>query len=110
MKKRTKALQFPPATIGKMLRRDGGCIFCGFGYHMRCTDQMSYTVRDAMHIINKSQGGLGIEQNGVIGCRYHHHLMDNGNKGLREEMLHIIEDYMTGLYPDWNKEDLIYRK
>ena len=37
-----------------------------------------------MHIVNKSQGGLGIEQNGVLGCRYHHGLLDNGNKGLRK--------------------------
>jgi len=70
----------------------------------------NYKILDAMHIVNKSQGGLGIEENGVIGCRYHHGLLDNGSKGLREEMLHIIEDYMKKLYPDWSREDLIYKK
>lgn len=110
MNKRTKALQFSPATIGKLLRRDNGCIFCQMGYFMNNPHPWNYQILDPMHIINKSQGGLGIEQNGVIGCRYHHGLLDNGNQGLREEMLHIIERYMTWLYPNWNKEDLIYKK
>lgn len=110
MNKRSKACQFPPAVIGKLIRRDEGCIFCKIGYHMNSQHSYGYAIKDPMHIINKSKGGLGIEQNGVIGCRYHHGLLDNGNKGLRAEMLLIIEDYMKKLYPGWNREDLIYRK
>lgn len=110
MNKRTKYLQFTPAIIGKMLRRDEGCIFCKMRFYMNNPYQWNYSILDSMHIVNKSQGGLGIEENGVIGCRYHHGLLDNGSKGLREEMLHIIEDYMKEIYPGWNKEDLIYRK
>jgi predicted restriction endonuclease len=71
---------------------------------------IDYAVMDIMHIVNKSQGGLGIEENGVLGCRYHHGLLDNGSKGLREDMLEIIEEYMKKLHPDWNREDLIYKK
>jgi predicted restriction endonuclease len=110
MHKRTEACRFTPAVIGKMLRRDGGCIFCQKRFFMNNPYDWNYKILDAMHIVNKSQGGLGIEENGVIGCRYHHGLLDNGSKGLREEMLHIIEDYMKKLYPDWSREDLIYKK
>jgi hypothetical protein len=54
--------------------------------------------------------GLGIEENGVCGCRYHHSLLDNGNKGLRQEMLSIMEEYLKSKYPDWDKDDLVYKK
>lgn len=76
-------------------------------YHM--PDEPQYAT-DIMHIVNRSQGGLGIEQNGVFGCRFHHNLLDNGNKGLRKEMMQIIEEYMNRHYPDWNKNNLIYHK
>lgn len=110
MKKRTKQLQFSKATIQKIIERDEMCIFCKLGYHMNNNDPFSYQINDPMHIINKSQGGLGIEQNGVLGCRYHHGLLDNGNKGLREEMIQILENYMNGLYPGWDRKNLVYKK
>lgn len=58
------------------------------------TDSMQYSIKDIMHYIPKSKQGLGIEQNGVLGCRYHHHLLDNGSKGLREEMLKMAKEYL----------------
>ena len=63
-----------------------------------------------MHYVNRSAGGLGIEQNGVVGCRYHHSLLDNGNKGYRKEMLADMKAYLQEQYPDWNEEDLYYSK
>ena len=42
--------------------------------------------------------GLGVEQNGVLGCRYHHSLLDNGNKGLHREMDSMLQDYMRELF------------
>lgn len=77
---------------------------------MENKDSLSYRIQDPMHIVNKSQGGLGIEQNGALGCRYHHGLLDYGNKGLRDEMVHILENYMRSLYPDWSREKLVYKK
>jgi predicted restriction endonuclease len=65
---------------------------------------------DAMHVVNKSQQGLGIAQNGVLGCRYHHSLMDNGNKGLDKEMRAIAKDYLINLYPEWTEEMVTYHK
>jgi hypothetical protein len=65
---------------------------------------------DVMHIVNRSQGGLGVEKNGVIGCRYHHMMLDNGNKGNRAEMLEHIRKYMRAIYPEWDETELYYKK
>jgi hypothetical protein len=110
VKKRTRMLRFTPKIQERILERDGGCIFCKKHYHLESKDTLPYRTLEIMHIVNKSQGGLGIEQNGVVGCRYHHTLLDNGNKGLRSEMLLIIKKYMQSLYPNWNTEDLTYKK
>jgi len=67
-------------------------------------------IHDIMHYVPKSQLGLGIEQNGIEGCRYHHTMLDNGNKGRRLEMLAMMRDYLKSIYPNWNREKLIYRK
>ena len=65
---------------------------------MNASVDFQYKQLDIMHIVNRSQGGLGIEQNGVTGCRYHHQLLDNGSKGLRPDMISYIEEYMKRLY------------
>lgn len=110
MQKRTKALQFDGKTKRRMLERDNGCIFCQMGYNMPLGEEFGLRILDPMHIVNKSQGGLGVEQNGVIGCRYHHSLLDNGNRGLRKEMLDIIEHHMKQRYEGWTREVLKYHK
>lgn len=108
MNRRTKALQFSQYAIKRIRQRDGECcIFCKAGYHL--PDEPT-GIFDVMHIVNRSQGGLGIEENGVIGCRYHHMMLDNGNEGLRAEMLEYIEKYMQEQYPGWDKSRLVYKK
>ena len=108
--KYTKKLQFDAKTRKKIIARDRGeCIFCAKGYHMECASG-ALPGKDIMHFIPRSQMGLGIEQNGAVGCRYHHNLLDNGNKGLRQEMLVIFEDYLKFMYPDWDRDKLVYRK
>lgn len=114
MTKRTKALQFSPETKRIIYQREKGkCLFCGAGYQMPADWKLykfDMEIKDIMHFVNKSAGGLGIEQNGVLGCRMHHHLLDNGNRGLRTEMLGIMEEYLRSKYPEWKKEDLYYKK
>lgn len=113
MSRYTKLLQFDKETRARVFERDNyTCLFCKMGYHTERKNMSSleFNVFDIMHFIPKSSLGLGIEENGVCGCRYHHHLLDNGNKGLREEMLLIMEEYLKSLYTDWNKEKLVYRK
>lgn len=111
MKKSTRAREFPQDVRVKIIQRDNGqCIFCKINYHMQSTTQMGYDKKDIMHYIPRSRGGLGIEENGAVGCRYHHGLLDNGNKGLHGEMQKIFREYLKDYYPNWNEEDLIYKK
>lgn len=55
------------------------------------------------------KGGLGIPQNGALGCQYHHEMLDNGNQGKRKEMLEIFKNYLRHFYPDWNENNLVYK-
>lgn len=106
--KRAKATEFSQQTKELIRQRDQyQCLFCRLGKYGKseCT-----WLTDIMHYINKSAGGLGIPENGVLGCRYHHSLLDNGNKGYREDMLADMRAYLKSIYPHWNKEDLYFRK
>lgn len=108
MRKRTKQLQFSKATKQKIIERDRGCFFCKRGIHMINIDRSDMAILDLMHIVNKSQGGLGVIQNGLIGCRGHHHLMDNSEYG--PEMRRLAKDYMRMLYPGLTDESITYSK
>ena len=108
MNKRTKALQFSTDTKQKLLDRDKGCFFCHRGIHMIGSFPDDRSILDPMHIVNKSQGGLGVIQNGVIGCRWHHTLMDNSE--YNTEMRTIAKGYLKILYPGWTEESVIYSK
>lgn len=112
MARYTKLLQFDKETQRLIYERDRMCLFCKVGYHVEefNPNKLDFIVHDVAHFIPKSKLGLGIEENGVWCCRYHHHLLDNGNKGLRKEMLLIIENYLKSIYPNWNKDKLVYRK
>ena len=113
MNKRTKALQYTKETAEKVAERQNyECLFCKCGYHTerKNLSNLEFNVYDIAHFINRSQGGLGIEENLVLLCRFHHHHLDNSNKGLRTEMLLIMEEYLKQCYVGWNKDNLVYRK
>ena len=111
MAKYTELLKFNKGTREEIyIRERGQCFFCQKQYHMESTSSIGYQIKDIMHFIPKSSLGLGIEENGVLGCRYHHSLLDNGSKGLRNEMLDMMEEYLKRIYEDWDKEKLVYRK
>ena len=113
MNKRTQYTRYTKETAEKVRERDNfSCLFCRMGYHTQGKNlsNLEFNIFDIAHYINRSQGGLGIEENLILLCRYHHHLLDNGSKGLREEMLTFIEKYLKFTYPNWNKEDLVYKK
>ena len=110
-KKKKVNYNFTPEIRKKIFYRDGQqCVFCKINYHMECRSEMLLEIVDTMHFVNKSQGGLGIEENGVTGCRYHHGLLDNGHVGLRDEMLEMMEEHLKNCYPDWDKAKLVYNK
>lgn len=97
MHKRTKACAISKKTKERVFERDmGACIFCG-----------APGLPEA-HVIPRSHGGLGIEQNIVTACRLCHHKLDNSTD--RQQMLQKAAEHLMRHYPDWNKKDLIYDK
>ena len=60
------------------------------------------------HVVPRSQGGLGIEQNTVTLCPECHREYDQGPN--RKSLYVRIVAYLKGFYPEWNQEDMIYRK
>lgn len=105
--KQAKAREFSTKARKEIKQRDGGCIFCALGYNM---GPGAGYLNSIMHYIPRSQNGLGIPENGAVGCQYHHTLLDNGNKGLREEMLGIFKEHLKEHYPDWDEDRLVYTK
>lgn len=108
--KQTRAKEFSPKVRKRIKERDQICIFCKMGYHTEKVTAFSQQMASIMHYIPRSAGGLGIEENGALGCLTHHDMMDNGFQGRRKEMLALYKEYMQGIYPDWNEDDLVYKK
>lgn len=108
--KRTKACEFSTKARQEIHKRDGGrCIFCTMEYKPGGSS-FEHALLSIMHYVPRSHGGLGIPQNGAIGCQYHHYMLDNGNTGSRAEMLELFEGYLKQHYPGWNKDECIFRK
>ena len=110
MNRVTRLKQFSPQVLKIIDSRDRGCLFCAKRYRMTATNSFEYQMFDPMHIVGKGRGGLGIEENGIKGCRHHHKMYDSNNPETREEMVEIITEYMTSIYPDWDMKKLYYEK
>ncbi len=110
--KQARAHEFTTKARKAIYERDQGqCIFCMMKYLPdRSGNWLAGEIKGIMHYIPRAQGGLGIEQNGAIGCEYHHHMLDNGCQGNRKEMLELFKGYLQIYYPDWNEDNLIYKK
>jgi hypothetical protein len=80
------------------------------GYEMEGAEPYELSLYEMMHVVPRSHGGLGIEQNGVLGCIYHHRMMDNGSNGKRQEMLEICREYLKRAYPDYDFSNVVYKK
>ena len=107
--KQTKACEFSQKERKKIYERDyGQCFFCSMRYHMEGTSWFELQIDGIMHYIPRSQNGLGIEQNGALGCKHHHYMLDHGSR--REEMLGIFKRYLQNHYPDWDESKLTYDK
>lgn len=110
MSRRSKACEFSSTARTAIKERDRGCIFCQMGYHMPDVPQYGQQIFGIMHYIPRSAGGLGIVQNGAVGCEYHHSMLDNGKEGLRPEMLDIFMAYLQEKNPGWDEKALKYTK
>lgn len=64
--------------------------------------------RGEAHLIARSQGGLGVEENLLTVCRICHDKMDNSTE--RTEMTARAEEYLRKIYPYWDRELFIYKK
>ena len=106
-----KVREFSAASRKIIRERDEDrCIFCEMGYHMEKAKVYALTIKGIMHYIPRSKGGLGVPENGAIGCQYHHHMLDNGKDGHRKEMLEIFKEYLMQQYPNWDEKKLVYSK
>ena len=111
MSKQARAREFNAASRQIIKERDlYQCIFCRAQYHMEDVTWYGQQLQSIMHYIPRSQGGLGIPQNGALGCQSHHEMLDNGNKGRRNEMLQMFRQYLQDHYPDWSEDALTYSK
>lgn len=107
MHRETKATAIPSAVKRAVAMRDGGrCVLCGSPYG----DPVA-------HVIRRSQGGMGIEENIITLCPACHRAYDEGanlekfGRGTTRESLYCyFVAYLKGFYPDWSRGYMIYRK
>lgn len=100
MNTRTKFTNIPKKVKQKVYERDSGCcIVCGIGV----TEEMA-----CAHVVPRSAGGLGVEENIVTLCNTCHMLYDQSTK--RNELLFIIMKVIKRSYPDWSREKVTYKK
>lgn len=97
--KRAKALSIPSSVKHIVYERDRGlCVYC-----------RKPGLPEA-HYIPRSKGGLGIPENVLTLCRPCHDKYDNGRIEVREGMREYFQEYLQSIYPNWNEDELIYRK
>ena len=107
----TKSREFTPKHRKAIAERDNNqCIFCNMHYHMEKATWNDLQIDGIMHYIPRSRNGLGIEQNGAIGCKWHHRMLDNGSSGRRDEMQNLFRQYLQSHYKDWDEKKLTYSK
>lgn len=104
MNQRTRACGFSQKVRDKIKERDKNqCLFC------RIYGNSGFPATQIMHFVGRAQNGLGVEQNGALGCVKHHQELDNSSH--RNAMLEDFESYLMECYGDeWDKEKLVYSK
>ena len=106
MRKDTKARDFDRKTKFAIAERDSingwpCCVYCG----LAAPDVIAWS---NAHYIARSQGGLGIKENGLTLCPLCHRQYDQTTA--RTRMREFFREYLKSHYPYWDEYDLIYRK
>ena len=106
MRKDTKARDFSKKVKMAISERDSidgwpCCVYCG----LAAPAPLAWS---NAHFIARSQGGLGIPENGLTLCPECHRRYDQTTD--RAEMRKFFREYLRMHYYDWNEDDLIYRK
>jgi hypothetical protein len=107
MHRETKWTAISPEVKEAVFRRDGRCcILCG-----------SPAGLPNAHVVRRSAGGMGVEQNVVTLCQECHRAFDEGanlerlgHGTTRESLYDYIVAYLKNFYPDWSRESVIYRR
>lgn len=104
----TKSLEIPKGVKKAVAERDSidghpCCVFCG--KPAPTSTPLAFSVA---HFIPRSQSGLGIEENILTLCWDCHMRFDQSTE--RENMRMFFREYLMSKYPEWNEENLIYKK
>ena len=112
MHRQTKATAIPAKVKAAVAARDcmngpATCIICGAPGSPCC------------HIVRRSQGGIGVEENIVTLCSPCHYAFDEGigmarlkplGLNSQKDVRDYIVSYIKGFYPDWTEESVKYKK
>jgi 5-methylcytosine-specific restriction endonuclease McrA len=79
------------------------CLICGTP-----APPSAYTAFSCAHFIPRSAGGKGVEENVITLCPRCHSMYDQGID--RRTTAEYLENYLKSKYPNWNKENLTYKK
>ena len=106
MRKDTKAKGFDRKVKIAIAERDRVkgwpcCIFCGAA----APEELAYS---NAHYIARSQGGLGIVENGLTLCPLCHRRYDQTKE--RGDMRDFFRAYLQSKHENWSEEALVYRK
>lgn len=106
MRKDTKARDFDRKAKERISERDSigdwpCCVYCG----LAAPAPLAWS---NAHYIARSQGGLGIPENGLTLCPGCHGRYDQTED--REEMRGFFREYLRNKHEEWSEDALIYRK
>ena len=106
MHRDTKARDFDRKTKMAIAERDRVqgwpcCVYCGAA----APAELAYS---NAHYISRSQGGLGIVENGLTLCPICHRRYDQTTARMR--MREFFRGYLMEHHENWNEEDLVYRR
>ena len=99
--KRSRACDITYKVKQKVWERDNhSCVICG----------NTYNVMPNAHFIPRSKGGLGIEENIFTACTRLtendcHYKFDNYGIGKDK-----VQNYLMSIYPNWDENNLKYKK
>ena len=106
MRKDTKARDFDRKTKMDISERDSVdgwpcCVYCGAA----APEPLAWS---NAHFIARSQGGLGVAENGLTLCPECHRRYDQTID--RKQMREFFRVYLKSHYPYWDEDELIYGK
>lgn len=100
MNTRTKYTNISQKTKKEVYERDGHkCVLCN--------KYVPLSMANA-HIVPRSKGGLGCEENIVTLCFDCHTALDHTTN--RKVLMQKIVNYIKRFYPDWTEESVTYKK